>query len=43
MIRMLGEVTSPQKVKELKDIEIALNKWDDMVKITDKDFKELRP
>ena len=40
MIQMLGEVTSPQKVKELKDIEIALNKWEDKVKIMDKEFKE---
>ena len=37
---MLGEFTSPAKILDLKDIEVALTKWEQKVKIMDKEFKE---
>ena len=39
-IRLLCEVTSPPKVKELKDIEVDLNKWEEKLKILGTQFDE---
>ena len=40
MVRMLGEVTSPMKLKELKDVENALNQWEEKVKMLERESSE---
>lgn len=39
-IRLVGAVTNPPKVRELKDAEVMLGKWEEMVKTLRKDFGE---
>ena len=39
-IRLVGAVTNPPKVKELRDAEGALDKWEEMAKLVKKDFDE---
>ena len=39
-IRMMGEVANPQHVKDVKDVEMALNRWEGKVKILQKEFNE---
>ena len=39
-IRLVGALTNPPKVKELRDAEGALDKWEEMVKLVKKDFDE---
>ena len=39
-IRLVGAVTNPPKVKDLKDAEAALDRWEEQVKALKKDFKE---
>ena len=40
MIQMLGEVTSPPKIKELKDVDMGMNKWEEKQKTLQREFKE---
>lgn len=40
-IRLVGEVTNPSKVKDIKDAESSLDKWEEMVKLLEKDFGEM--
>ena len=39
-VRLLGEVTSPPKVKELRDIEVDVNRWEEKCKTLSTQFKE---
>ena len=39
-IRMMGEVANPQHVKDVKDVEMALNRWEGKVKTLHKEFGE---
>ena len=39
-VRLLCEVTNPPKIKEMKDIETHMNKWEEKVKVLEKQFKE---
>lgn len=39
-IRLVGAVTNPPKVKELKDAEMMLDKWEEQAKTLKKDFGE---
>ena len=39
-IRLVGVVTNPPKIRELKDAEAALDKWEEHVKLLQKDFNE---
>jgi hypothetical protein len=40
MIQMLGEVTSPPKIKELKDVDMGMNKWEEKQKTLQRELKE---
>ena len=40
MIQMLGEVTSPPKIKELKDVDMGMNRWEEKQKTLQREFKE---
>ena len=40
-VRLLGEVTSPPKVKEMRDIETEVNEWEDKCKTLTAKFNEL--
>ena len=40
-IRLVGLVTNPPKVNDLKDVETALDKWEENVKTLQVDFKEM--
>jgi hypothetical protein len=39
-IRLVGQVTNPPKIKDLQSAEAELDKWEDLVKVLGKDFKE---
>ena len=39
-VRMVGQVTNPPKVKELRDVERELMKWDEKAKALTKEFGE---
>ena len=39
-IRLVGAVTHPPKVKELRNVEAALDKWEEQLKVLKKDFGE---
>ena len=39
-IRMVGQVTNPPKVKELRDVERELMKWEEKAKALTKEFRE---
>ena len=39
-VRMLGEVVSPAKVRELQDIQVAVNRWEEKVRILESQFGE---
>ena len=40
-IRLVGAVTHPPRVKELKNVEAALDKWEEQLKVLKKDFGEV--
>ena len=37
-IRLVGAVTNPPKIKDLKDVESELDKWEEPIKVLKKDF-----
>ena len=39
-IRLVGQVTNPAKIKELKDVKAEIAKWEERVKVLQKEFKE---
>ena len=39
-IRLVGAVTNPPKIKDLKDVESELDKWEELIKVLKKDFGE---
>ena len=39
-MRLVGTVTNPPKIRELKDAEVMLRKWEEMVKTLRKEFGE---
>ena len=39
-MRLVGTVTNPPKIRELKDAEVMLRRWEEMVKTLRKDFGE---
>ena len=39
-IRLVGAVTNPPRVKDIKDAEAELDKWEEQVKVLKKDFGE---
>ena len=39
-IRLVGAATNPPKIKDLKDAETELDKWEDIIKVLKKDFGE---
>jgi hypothetical protein len=41
MIKLLGEVTAPGKVADVREVESFLNKWEGRVAILEKEFQEV--
>ena len=39
-VRLVGHVTNPQKIADLTKVESELDKWEDLVKTLQRDFKE---
>ena len=40
MVKMLTEVTAPAKVNDVKDVETAINRWEEKTRRLQKEFKE---
>ena len=39
-VRLVGQVTTPPKVNDITKAELQLDKWEELVKVMKKDFKE---